>query len=456
MALVKIDTEKSQLQTLSGVLSVEHNCYVKALESNSSNVKPNDPRYSRQWFHNAIQTPEAWNVSTGSKKIIVAISDTGVDYNHEDLKDSMWINIKERDGLDGVDDDNNGCIDDIYGCDTADNDGDPIPFQSHHGTHVAGIVGAQGNNNIGVTGINWNVQIMAVKGFPDGQETTTVDALIKSIYYAVDNGADMINCSWGYEAIPSQAEIDAFKYARDRGVMVFVAAGNDSKDAKSFSPASISFVTTVASSTSQDALSDFSNYGDDIDIMAPGGNAGSNGHPSEDIYSLGNNGSYVGLIGTSMATPVVTGVAALIKSVNPDLSIYEVEKILFSSADSVEVETPTQGSQLYSRVNASQAVLLAELTVANADIGGNCSSGATNCAFSGSTNLSSLTEASPLQLNALQNLTSGCGNAPKPIQNQTAASFSNPQYFVLFFILSFPVLVLFLMKKSLRREKRFD
>jgi subtilisin family serine protease len=171
------------------VLSIEPNCRVYPL---SNQIVPNDPLFNQQWALSSIRASEGWSVTQGSQKIVVAVSDTGVDYNHPDLRNQMWRNEIEFKGTAGVDDDGNGCVDDIHGCDVADADGDPFPgnlINSGHGTHVAGIIGASANNSLGVAGVAWNVRIMAVKGFYSTESSTTLSALIESIYYAVDNGA---------------------------------------------------------------------------------------------------------------------------------------------------------------------------------------------------------------------------------------------------------------------------
>lgn len=265
--LKNVQKGSKEISDLPGALSVEPNCYIRPF------LTTNDSEYSEQWAHQVMESEKAWDISTGSKDIIVAVSDTGVDYLHPDLKDQMWVNQAEAQGASGVDDDNNGCVDDIYGCDFADEDGDPKPATStggEHGTHVAGIIGAVGNNGLGVAGINWNVRIMAVKGFSDSSELAKTDDLLKTVYYAADNGAHVINCSWGANQSPSSAERDAFSYALDMGMVVVVAAGNSAANAREFSPAGISKVITVASSNSRNELSSFSNYGTGIDVMAPG------------------------------------------------------------------------------------------------------------------------------------------------------------------------------------------
>jgi len=387
--IVDKDVLPEDILNYPGVLSVEPNCYIEPM------AVPNDPDYSQQWAHQVMQSEDAWKINTGSQSIIVAVSDTGVDYNHEDLKDQMWTNSAELNGVDGVDDDNNGYIDDIYGWDFGDEDNDPIPggmASSGHGTHVAGIIGARGNNNTGITGMNWNIKLMAVKGFFDNEDGTTSAALLSTVEYAVNNGAHVINCSWGSNSKPTQADRDVFQYAKDKGVVTVVAAGNSYKNAKNFSPAALSNTITVGSSNSADELSGFSNYGSRIDVLAPGGDTSRLGGRDETILSTLPGNSYEGLIGTSMAAPYVAGLAGLILSINSKLTVREVGKILRDSAETVTVTVPMDSSipaREYLRVNAGQAALMAKASLP--DIGGGTCDPSTDesCSSSGSRDLSS-------------------------------------------------------------------
>ncbi|MGD8500909.1 MAG: S8 family peptidase, partial [Phycisphaerales bacterium] len=212
-------------------------------------LTPNDPNFPDLWgLDNTGQTggtddadidaPEAWDLHTGDPDIIVAVTDTGIDYTHPDLAANMWVNTAET-PLNGLDDDGNGYVDDIYGYDFAgasavnSNDSDSDPIDSHfHGTHVAGIIGAVADNNEGVVGVCWNVKLMALKILPDdylepivAPEVFASDA-VEAIRYAVDNGARVINASWGGDFY-SQALYDAIEDAGNAGVLFAAAAGND-------------------------------------------------------------------------------------------------------------------------------------------------------------------------------------------------------------------------------------
>ncbi len=205
-------------------------------------AKPNDTYFSQQWaLHNEgntmnsvtdadIDAPEAWDIWTGSRDIIVAVIDTGVDYGHPDLGQNMWINTGETSCVDGIDNDGNGYIDDCKGWDFGDNDNDPMDNHGH-GTHVAGIIGAHGNNGMGVTGVNWQVRIMPVKIFsrdPLAQTLTAyVTAAVNGINYAVTKGARIINASWHTgDAGYSQTLYNAISNANTYGVLFIAEAGN--------------------------------------------------------------------------------------------------------------------------------------------------------------------------------------------------------------------------------------
>lgn len=276
---------------------------------------PNDPDYvaDKLWGMANIHAPEAWKTATKSS-VIVAVIDTGVDYGHPDLKDNMWRNPGET-GIDnlgkdkatnGKDDDGDGFIDDVYGVDFYNNDGDPKGGQSH-GTHCAGTIGAVGNNNLGVVGVNWGVKIMALQIFDDaGKSSADADKIAQAIDFAVSKGAKVLNNSWGGGA-SSTAIKDAISRAGKANVLFIAAAGNDANDNDSqpFYPASYTNknIIAVAAIDSNDALSSFSNYGQSsVHIAAPG----------SQIYSTMPNGGYDYKSGTSMAAPHVSGAAALV------------------------------------------------------------------------------------------------------------------------------------------------
>ncbi|MHC4388137.1 MAG: S8 family serine peptidase [Planctomycetota bacterium] len=304
---------------------------------NASWTFPNDSRFAELWgMHNTGQTggtadadidaPEAWDITTGSNEIIVAVLDTGVDYTHSDLASNMWVNKDELNGDPGVDDDNNGYVDDIYGYDFVHNDGDPMD-DHYHGTHVAGTIGAVGNNSEGVTGVCWNVKIMALK-FLDETGGGWTDDAIACLEYAVLMGANVTNNSYGGSGYDA-AFRETINTAGDAGQIFVAAAGNDdgqNNDSTPHYPSSYDCQSIIAvlSTDEDDNISSFSNYGPTtVDLGAPG----------SDILSCNLGGGYRYAGGTSMATPHVAGACALIWSMNPTLTNSEVKNTILQTVD---------------------------------------------------------------------------------------------------------------------------
>ncbi|NLY44128.1 MAG: S8 family serine peptidase [Clostridiaceae bacterium] len=283
---------------------------------------PNDPWFYSQYGMERISAPDAWDINTGDPSVVVGVLDTGIDYYHSDLINNIWINPGEIPG-NGVDDDNNGYVDDYFGYDFADGDSDPSDFHGH-GTHVAGIIAAEGNNNIGVAGVTWNCKVAAIKIFPDYGDGTFVSKVAEALAYASMMNIKITNNSWG-GSIYSQVLYDAI--AAYKGLFV-AAAGNDSWDNDIYEvyPAcyDLDNIISVAATNSADYLAGFSNYGDEsVDIAAPG----------DEIISCIPGNWYFELSGTSMAAPHVTGAAALIKSVCPDMLTDEIKDAILSGAD---------------------------------------------------------------------------------------------------------------------------
>lgn len=287
---------------------------------------PNDPRFNNQWgLENTgqsggladadIDAAAAWDMSTGSGRIIVAVIDTGVNVNHQDLANNIWRNLGEQPG-NGIDDDKNGYVDDVNGYDFYNNDSNPSD-DNGHGTHVAGIIGAIGNNGVGIAGVSWAPQVMVLKVCSAGG-SCPFSAIAAAIHYALDRGVAVINMSLGgpnYSQLLYDALNRANGYGKSPPVVtpVVVSAGNSSRDLSIYPtyPASISLpnIITVAASDGTDRLASFSNYGSGVvDIAAPGVNI--------DSAYLGNT-AYANLTGTSMAAPFVTGAAALLLSRQP-------------------------------------------------------------------------------------------------------------------------------------------
>jgi len=275
-----------------------------------ANVTPNDSSYSQLWAMPKISAPAAWDIRRDASSVIVAVIDTGVRYTHADLTANMWQNPGEIAG-NGVDDDWNGYIDDIYGIDACNSDSNPVD-DAGHGTHCAGTVGAVGNNSRGVVGAAWNVKIMTLKFLSASGSGALSDAII-CINYAVANGADLLSNSWGGGPYSSSLN-SAITAAKNADIVFVAAAGNSSGDNDSTPtyPASYSQdnIVAVAATTSSDTLASFSCYGSaSVDIGAPG----------VAIYSTSFKGdsSYESMDGTSMATPLVAGCLAILKAQYP-------------------------------------------------------------------------------------------------------------------------------------------
>ncbi len=306
----------------------------------TSAALPNDPSFSRLWgLHNTGQTggvidadidaAEAWNVTTGSRAVVVAVIDTGIDYRHSDLSANMWRNPGEIAG-DGIDNDGNGFVDDVYGWDFANNDADPFDDEGH-GTHVAGTIGAVGNNGTGVAGVNWQVSLMALKFLgADGSGTTS--AAVAALNYATmmrqTHGVNVVatNNSWGGGGA-STALTNAIVAGGNAGILAVAAAGNESanNDTTPSFPANVNStaVISVAASDASNRLASFSNYGaTTVDVAAPG----------VGIYSTTPNNSYASYSGTSMAAPHVAGLVALMAAANPQATASQIRSAILSSA----------------------------------------------------------------------------------------------------------------------------
>ncbi|MBI5805528.1 S8 family serine peptidase [candidate division TA06 bacterium] len=337
--------------------------YAEPRYGRRAELTPNDPNIGSQWFLTTIQATSAWDVSTGSTAVTVGIVDCGVQITHPDLAANLWYNPGEAgaDSNDGVDDDGNGFIDDYRGWDFAgpdiaipspagDNDPNVYDDNNDHGTHVAGDASAVTNNGVGVAGIGYNCKVMAIKCSYDNDYTAPGSKSYiyfgyEGIVYGADNGAQIINCSWGGGGF-SQYEQDIINYANDQGSLVVCAAGNDNVATPHY-PSSCENAFSVAATASGDVKSSFSNYGTTVDIASPGSS----------IYSTGYPNTYLSWDGTSMASPVCAGVAALVKSYYPSYTNAMLATLLMYSSDNIDVQNPGYVGLLGAgRVNAYKAL----------------------------------------------------------------------------------------------------
>ena len=302
---------------------------------------PNDPHFGEQWALNNVgqdggkaradlDALKAWLKTKGSSDVVVAVLDSGVDYTHRDLVTNMWI---RPDNIPQYSDDELGTFNDLQGFDANSNSPDPMD-DNGHGTHCAGIIGAEGNNNEGIAGINWKVQIMPLKFLGRGGFGTTKDA-IEAINYAIDRkqkgvNIRVINASWGSTSY-SKALEDAIRAAGEQGILFVAAAGNatTNNDKRPHYPSNYDLpnVISVAALDRTDSLASFSNYGaKTVHIAAPG----------REILSTWLNDEYREASGTSMATPYVAGIAALIVAHDPDISMEKLRERLLGSVDKLD------------------------------------------------------------------------------------------------------------------------
>ncbi len=309
---------------------------------------PNDPLLGELHGLTKMNAQSAWDVTTGSPTVLVAVVDTGVYYNHTDLIENIAVNQGEIPN-NGLDDDANGYIDDYFGFDFYNRDGDPVD-EHGHGTHCAGIVGAKGDNGFGAVGINWNVGIVPVRALGPNGGGSDAD-VAASIQYAVHRGASIVSLSLGGPTSSTVLD-NAIQYARDAGVLVVAASGNDTEnnDVVPSYPSSMPLenIVAVAATNSSDRLAPFSNYGpNSVHVAAPG----------VGILSTYLADQFTSLSGTSMATPYVAGVAALMKAANPSLGYADLKYALIASSDPI---AGLKGKVVAGgRINAYRAVMTA-------------------------------------------------------------------------------------------------
>ncbi|RJP76698.1 MAG: T9SS C-terminal target domain-containing protein [Candidatus Zixiibacteriota bacterium] len=336
--------------------------------------QPNDVLAPGQWHLAQIHGPEAWAICRGAETVQVGIIDGGVDYVHPDLADNVWINpsedlngnrLIELSDWDGVDNDGNGYVDDFWGWDWVDvpagavwpgedpgpPDNDPSDFDGH-GTHCAGDASAAADNSQGVASPGFHCQVMALRaGYlsnepgSQGQGLIDLGCAISAVYYAMEAGAEVLSMSFGGPT-PYPPFTNTLNAAHDAGLALAAAAGNDHSSQISY-PAGSPHVIAVAATAPGDVLAGFSNFGSWITLCAPG----------EAIFSTIPNGGYGNMSGTSMATPVAAGAAALVKSLRPDWNSDQVGQWLAQTADNIDLQNPGYAGMLGGgRLNLARAV----------------------------------------------------------------------------------------------------
>jgi subtilisin family serine protease len=334
---------RRRLQASPGVAYVESDYILGA------SAAPDDPLFVNQYplastGVGGVGAQVAWNKRTNCSKL--AVLDTGIQYSHPDLEPNVWHNSHEIKN-NGKDDDKNGWVDDYYGVNIVKGKGSGKD-DNGHGTHVSGIVAGRGNNDVGISGLCWTAKVMAVKFMNSRGKGSTSDA-ITGIDYAIHEGAKVINCSFGTSS-KSQSLLNEVDYAKKKGVLLVVAAGNDGDDidSKPSYPASFndSNILTVAATTAVNGLASFSNFGqEDVDLGAPGDN----------ILSTYPTSTYKTLSGTSMAAPLVSATAAMLRAQDGDLSYGDVRKAIRNNVSA----TPALTGKTYTNGQLNVAAALA-------------------------------------------------------------------------------------------------
>lgn len=363
-------SQTSRSQDLMQIVSVKYNADIDPMEASgklkrSKNIYwveprfvyevgliPDDPKFEDQYYLSRIAAEDAWDISTGDTSVVIAIIDTGVDWDHPDLEANIWHNWAEIPN-NGVDDDENGYVDDHIGWDFGGLDGtpdnDPVEDNAYHGTHVAGCAAAVTNNGEGVASIGFNSRIMCVKTAREDMKNDHGTVYIyygnEGVVYAADNGADVVNMSYGGSGY-SEYSFDVMQYAYSKGVVLVGAAGNENSSLPHY-PSGYDNVLSVAASDQDDIRASFSNYGYTVDVLAPG----------VSIYNTWFDDTYAWLQGTSMASPIVAGLAALVKAQFPNYTPNQIaEQIRVTSDNTDPVNGQYIGRLGYGRINAYYAL----------------------------------------------------------------------------------------------------
>lgn len=322
---------------------------------------------NEQWYFDYIKAEEAWSIATGNSDIKIAIVDDANRYTHEDLADNVWHNPNEI-ADNQIDDDNNGYIDDVNGWDAADNDNDPAPPENlglfgemgfTHGTHCSGIAAGVTNNGIGIASISYNVSYIPVKCVEDGSFFPLgIQAAAEGFDYAIAAGADVISMSFGGPQAETFTTLETLiATAHDMGIVIVAAAGNDGDETINY-PANFDNVIAVGATSENDSVASFSQRGDFIDVMAPGGQ----------IYStLAHSTPYDYQDGTSMACPLVAGICALMLSYDNSFTPEQITECLKNSCDNIDNLNPN----LIGKIGAGRVNAYAALQCMQSSIGFN-------------------------------------------------------------------------------------
>ncbi|MEQ8239050.1 MAG: S8 family serine peptidase [Cyclobacteriaceae bacterium] len=312
-------------ELLSRLLEYDNVLYAEPIYQEQLLLIPNDPdaqQGGNQEYLEVVKAYEAWDINQGDPNIVIGIVDTGLDLLHEDIVDNIYINANEIPN-NGIDDDNNGMIDDYQGYDFADNDSNPQSETSFHGNRVGGVAGAVPNNGIGMAGIGFNTKISPLKVF---QTTSNLSSgNYGAIIYAADNDYDVINLSWGSTNSFSQFSQDVINYAvLEKDVVVVAAAGNTPEELD-FYPASYDNVLSISATNLDDSKANFASYSTNVDLVAPG----------NQIYSSFRDNGYARDNGTSYSAPMVAGAAALMRSQYPELSARQIMELIRVNTDEI-------------------------------------------------------------------------------------------------------------------------
>ena len=348
----------TQLQALNFVEYAEK---VPLIQTTGTNYIPNDQQAS-QWGLNKIQAPLAWDLVTGSSQVVVAIVDNAFLTTHEDLANVYYINTGEIPN-NFLDEDLNGTIDDVMGFDVADTDPDVNPAAAtpdwDHGTHCAGITGAETDNGLGIASIGFGIKVMPIKASSSLTAGNTLEKAYEGVDYAMNNGADVISMSWGSKGNSLTGDL-ILNVARNNNIVLIAAAGNNN-DSIPFYPAAYANTLSVGATDFSDWRSNFSNYGSYIDVMAPG----------TDIFSslADATNSYGNLSGTSMACPMVAGLAGLILS-SGSMPEATVKQVIIDGCDNIDALNPGFAGKLGAgRINAFNS--LNQVVAVRADLAPN-------------------------------------------------------------------------------------